>query len=253
MFSLEGKTGLVVGTANEESLAAACARAFAAQGARLALTYQNARTLPYMRPVADSVSADIVMPLDVTDPVQEQALFAEIKQRWGTLDFLLHAVAFAPKADLQGRVTDCSAQGFLTAADISCHSFIRLVKAAEPLMSEGGCALTLSYIGAARAVKNYNLMGPVKAALESAVKYMAAELGPSGIRVNALSTGPVRTRAASGLKDFDELIKKSAEKAPLHHVTDPRRIGATAAFLVSEEAGDITGQVVYVDGGYSVA
>jgi enoyl-[acyl-carrier protein] reductase I len=249
---LAGKKGLVVGLANDASIAWGCSQAFYTQGAELAVTYLNEKTKDYVQPLADRLQSPIVLPLDVTQSGQQAALFKAIAAKWGRLDFLLHSIAFAPKSDLQGRVTDCSREGFMTAMDISCHSLIRLAKSAEQLMTGGGSILTLSYYGANKVVTNYNLMGPVKAALESAVRYLAAELGPAQIRVNALSPGPVKTRAASGLKDFDELMQKAADTAPLGQIVTVEQIGQMAAFLVSDHARQVTGQIIYVDAGYNI-
>lgn len=249
---LNGKKGLVVGMANDQSIAWGCARAFRDQGAELALTYQNEKAESYVRPLAEQLDAPIIMPLDVREEEQQNALFKTIEEKWGRLDFLVHSIAFAPKDDLHGRVTDCSLKGFQTAMDISCHSLIRLVKAAEPLMQGGGAVLTMSYYGAQRVVTNYNIMGPVKAALEAVVRYQAVELGDHGIRVNALSPGPVATRAASGLKDFDDLMEKAAKEAALHQLVTLDQIGEMAAFLVSDRARQVSGQVIYVDAGYNI-
>lgn len=249
---LNGKKGLVVGMANDQSIAWGCARAFRDQGAELALTYQNEKAESYVRPLAEQLDAPIIMPLDVREEEQQNALFKTIEEKWGRLDFLVHSIAFAPKDDLHGRVTDCSLKGFQTAMDISCHSLIRFVKAAEPLMQGGGAVLTMSYYGAQRVVTNYNIMGPVKAALEAVVRYQAVELGGNGIRVNALSPGPVATRAASGLKDFDDLMEKAAKEAALHQLVTLDQIGEMAAFLVSDRARQVSGQVIYVDAGYNI-
>jgi enoyl-[acyl-carrier protein] reductase I len=249
---MKDKKGLIVGVANENSIAWGCAQALHAAGAELALTYQNEKTKPHTEPLARELTAPIFMPLDVTNPEQSAALFAEIKERWGKLDFLLHSVAFAPKTDLQGRVTDSSSAGFLTAMDISCHSLIRLVKAAEPLMTDGGSILTMSYYGSEKVIPNYGIMGPVKAALEASVRYLAVELGPKMIRVNALSPGPIKTRAASGLTHFDLLLEKAANEAPLNQLVTIGQLGEAATFLLSDKARNITGQVVYVDNGYNI-
>ena len=208
MNILEGKRGLVVGIANEHSIAAGCAKAFAQAGAKIALTYLNEKSKPYVLPVATAVNAEMILPLDVQDDDQLDAVFKEIESKWGSLDFILHSIAYCPQDDLHGRVTDCSREGFAQAMDISCHSFIRMARKAEPLMKNGGCLLTVSYYGAEKVVEHYNIMGPVKAALESSVRYLAAELGPAGIRVNALSPGPLQTRAASGIASFDKLINE---------------------------------------------
>lgn len=244
--------GLIVGLANDQSLAWGCARALKAAGGELAVTYQNEKAQRHVTPLAETLGATILMPLDVRDERQMAALFETVAARWGRLDFLLHSIAFAPKADLHGRVTDSSAEGFATAMDISCHSLIRLARHAEPLMAAGGSILTMSFYGAEKVVPGYGIMGPVKAALEASVRYLAAELGPQGIRVNALSTGPVKTRAASGLSHFDALIEKASEHAPLHQLVTIEQIGEAAAFLLSDKARYISGQTIYVDAGYSV-
>jgi enoyl-[acyl-carrier protein] reductase I len=249
---LKGKKGLLVGIANEHSIAWGCARAFHEAGAELAITYLNEKAEPYVRPLAESVKAPIIVPLDVTNDEEMKGLFELIGNQWGRLDFLLHAIAFAPKEDLHGRVTDCSKEGFLTAMDISCHSFARLAKLAEPLMSEGGCLLTTTYYGGEKVVEHYGVMGPVKAALEGMVKYMAAELGEKKIRVNALSPGPVATRAAGGIANFDKLLEEAREQSPQHELICTDCVGAYARFLVSDEARLVTGSTVYIDAGFNI-
>jgi enoyl-[acyl-carrier protein] reductase I len=246
------KKGLIVGIANEHSLAYGCARHFRAAGAELAITYLNDKAESYVRPLAESLGSEIVMPCDVTVPSQLEAVFAEIERRWGRLDFFLHSIAYARAEDLHGRIIDCSADGFALAMQISVHSFLRMAKLAEPLMTSGGCLLAMSYYGADKAVAHYNVMGPVKAALEASVRYMAVELGPKHVRVNALSPGPVATRAASGIEHFDELLERAAKAAPEHMRIKIDDVGALAAFLVSDEAKAITGNIAYVDAGYHV-
>lgn len=250
--ALAGKKGLVVGIANEHSIAWGCARFFHDAGAELAITYLNEKAEAYVRPLAERVKAPIIVKLDVTDDAQMRGLFEQICNRWGKLDFLLHAIAFAPKEDLQGRVTDCSREGFLTAMDISCHSFIRMARMAEPLMKDGGCLLTLSYYGAQKVVEHYNMMGPVKAALEASVRELASELGKKNIRVNALSPGPVATRAASGIAHFDDLLDIARTKSPAQELICTDCVGAYARFLVSDEARLVTGSVAYVDAGFNI-
>ncbi|GAA0300225.1 enoyl-ACP reductase FabI [Rhodovulum strictum] len=252
MFSLEGQTALVVGVANENSIAWGCARALRAQGARLAMTWLNDRAEPHVRPLAEELGAEIMAPLDVREAAQMDALFAEIAARWGRLDTVLHSIAFCPRDDLHGRVIDCSAEGFALAMDISVHSFLRMIRRAEPLMPDGGTCITVSFQGASRVVEHYNIMGPVKAALESAVRYAAAELGPKGISVHALSPGPLATRAASGIAEFDEFLDAAARRAPTHHLTSIDEVGAYCAFLASREAANVTGGVHPIDGGYSI-
>jgi enoyl-[acyl-carrier protein] reductase I len=247
--NLHGKRGLVVGIANDASIAAGCARAFAAAGASLAATYLNEKARRYVSPVTDSLGCELLLPCDVRIPGQLEAVFEQIRSKWGRLDFLLHAIAFAPADDLHGRVVDCSAAGFCLAMDVSCHSFLRMAHLAEPLMTDGGSLLTVTFYGSERVVANYNLMGPVKAALESAVRYTAAELGPKQIRANAISPGPISTRAASGIAHFDELLATEAAAAPEHQLVDIEDVGALAAFLVSDGARRITGTIIPVDGG----
>lgn len=252
MTALSGKKGLIVGIANEHSLAYGCARHFRAAGAELAITYRNAKTETFVVPLARDLQCEIVMPCDVMAPGQLESVFERIATQWGRLDFVQHSVAFARKADLHGRVTDCSAEGFGYAMQVSVHSFVRMAKLSEPLMTEGGCLLAMSYYGAEKAVAHYNIMGPVKAALEAAVRYMAVELGPAGIRVNALSPGPVKTRAASGIAHFDALLERAVRGAPEHRLVTPDDVGAYAAFLVSDAAKAITGNIAYVDAGFHV-
>ena len=249
---LENRVGLVVGVANARSIAAGCAAAFAREGASLALTHLDERALPHVRPVAEAVGADELLPLDVTRPEQVDAVFERIAERWGRLDFLLHSVAYCPGDDLHGRVVDCSAEGFGVAMDVSCHSFLRLARRAEPLMGAGGSLLTVSYYGAEKVVDHYNIMGPVKAALESVTQNVAAELGPQGIRANVLSPGPIATRAASGIEDFDSLMEDAREHAPERRLVTIDEVGEAAAFLASDRASGITGTISYVDGGRHV-
>jgi len=249
---LQGKKGLVVGIANDQSIAYGCAQAFRAEGAELALTYVNEKAKPYVTPLGERLGAEIFEPCDVRESGQVEALFDSIGKHWGKLDFLLHSVAFAPRDDLHGRVIDCSQEGFDMAMNVSCHSFLRMARHAEPLMAEGGVLMTMSYYGAEKVVDRYNLMGPVKAALEASVRYMATELGPQGIRVYALSPGPVPTRAASGIDRFDELMEAAAARAPRHALVTIDQVGALAAFLASDKATGMTGNVVYVDNGYNI-
>ncbi|HMN38788.1 MAG TPA: enoyl-ACP reductase FabI [Hyphomicrobium sp.] len=249
---LAGKVGLVAGVANEHSIAAGCARAFRAAGAELALTYLNDRAKPFVTPLAAAVDASVLLPLDVEAEGSLESVFAGIKAKWGRLDFLLHSIAFCPREDLHGRVTDCSRAGFARAMDVSVHSFIRMARLAEPLMPNGGCLLTVSYYGAEKVVDHYNAMGPVKAALEASVRYLAAELGPEGIRVNAISPGPLKTRAASGIDNFDALIDEARTRAPEHRLVSIDDVGAMAAGLVSDLAPNVTGNIAYVDAGYHV-
>ena len=249
LVDLRGKRGLIVGIANEQSIAAGCAEAFSCCGARLAATYLNEKAKGWVEPVADRLGAEWLAPCDVREPGQLEALFDQVRDRWGGLDFLLHSIAFAPRDDLHGRVVDSSAEGFGIAMDVSCHSFLRMAKLAEPLMAQGGCLLCVTFYGSERVVENYNLMGPVKAALESATRYIAAELGPQGIRAHAISPGPIATRAASGIARFDELLERAAAQTPVGQLVTIEDVGGLAAFLVSDAASRITGTVIPVDGG----
>ena len=247
--SLAGKKGVVLGIANEHSIAYGCARAFKDLGADLAVSYLNDKAKPYVEPLAQELEADLFLPLDVREQGSLEAFFDAVGRKWGKIDFALHSIAFAPRDDLHGRVTDCSREGFAMAMDVSCHSFIRMAKLAEPLMPDGGALFTMSYYGAEKVVENYNLMGPVKAALESAVRYMAHELGPKGIRVHAISPGPVMTRAASGIDRFDELINRATESAPAHRLASIEDVGNTTAYLATDAAKLMTGDTIYIDGG----
>ncbi|KAB0269131.1 enoyl-ACP reductase FabI [Microvirga brassicacearum] len=249
---LQGKRALVIGIANEHSIAYGCARVFRELGADLAVTYLNEKAKPYVEPLAKELGASILAPCDVGCHGDLEAVFQQIRETWGSLDIALHSIAFAPKEDLQGRLLDSSDEGFKVAMDISCHSFIRMARLAAPLMSEGGTLLAMSYHGANKVVPNYNLMGPVKAALESAVRYLAYELGDQHIRVHAISPGPLKTRAASGLKDFDVLLSEAVERAPIGELVDIEDVGLTAAFLTTPFARRLTGMTTYVDGGLSI-
>lgn len=246
---LSGRKGLVIGVANAQSIAWGCARLMRAQGAELAITYLNDRAEPFVRPLAESLGSPVIMPCDVEKPGELEAVFEAVERRWGRLDFALHAVANAPKEDLHGRVVDSSAAGFARAMDVSCHSFIRMAKLAEPLMKDGGTLLTTSYYGAQKVVGHYGIMGPVKAALEAAVRALAVELGPQGIRVHALSPGPILTRAASGIEHFDDLLAQAVQSAPQHRAVTIDEVGAVATGLVSDWARGMTGNVVFIDGG----
>lgn len=249
---LKGKKALVTGIANDQSIAWGCAKAFRAFGADVAVTYLNDKSKPYVEPLAKEIKAPIFMPLDLQHEGQLEAVFDEVEKKWGRLDLCLHSIAFVPKADLQGRVVDCSKDGFLKAMEISCWSFIRMAKLAEPLMKDGGTLFTMTYYGSQMVVENYNVMGPVKAALESATRYMAAELGPKGIRVHAISPGPLKTRAASGISEFDKLLQKAQSKAPSRSLVSIDDVGVAVAFLGMNGAKLITGETLYIDGGYHI-
>jgi enoyl-[acyl-carrier protein] reductase I len=251
-FSLEGKKGLVIGIANEHSIAYGCARAFRTLGADLAITYLNEKARPYVEPLADGVGAEVFLPCDVMVEGELESVFAAVRERWGRLDFAVHCIAFAPREDLQGRLVDSSAEGFGLAVNISAHSFLRMARLAEPLMAEGGSLFAMTFYGAEKVLPTYNLMGPIKAALESAVRYTAAELGPKGIRAYALSPGPLLTRAASGLKGFDGLMETAQQRAPLRRLAEIDDVGAVAAMLATRTGAMLTGQTIYVDGGFHI-
>ncbi len=250
--SLHEMKGLIIGIANADSIAYGCARVMRDLGAELAVTYLNDKAEQYVRPLAEALHCPIITRCDVEKTGELEAVFEQIAKRWGRLDFLLHSIAYAPKEVLCGRVTDCPAAGFSRAMDVSVHSFIRMAKLSEPLMTKGGCLLTVSYHGAREVVRQYGVMGPVKAALEAVVRYLAAELGEKGIRVHALSPGPLKTRAASGIPEFDALLELAAKKAPLHHLITIDDVGRVAALLVSDGARSLTGDIIYVDAGYHV-
>jgi enoyl-[acyl-carrier protein] reductase I len=252
LTSLQGKRGLVVGMANEHSIATGCARAFHEAGAELAITWLNEKARLYVEPLARQFEASIMLPLDVEHTGELESVFDAIGARWGCLDFLLHAIAFAPKSDLQGRVVDSSSIGFARAMDISCHSFARMARLAEPLMQQGGSLMTMSYVGAEEVIADYGLMGPVKAALEASVRYLAAELGPEAIRVNAVSPGPLATRAAAGIPHFDTLLAQAAQRAPLRRLVEIGEVAALCAFLAGDGARAMTGNTLYVDAGYHI-
>jgi enoyl-[acyl-carrier protein] reductase I len=249
---LQGKKALVVGVANDSSIAYGCAKAFREVGADVAITYLNEKSRPYVEPLAKELEAPIFLPLDVSVPGQLEAVFDAVDKTWGRLDVLVHSIAFAPKEDLQGGLLNCSAEGFSKAMDVSCHSFVRMAKLAAPLMTDGGTMFAMSYYGANKVVANYNVMGPVKAALEACCRYLAFELGGQNIRVHAISPGPLKTRAASGLKDFETLLTEAAQRAPLGELVDIMDVGYTCAFLATPVAKRLSGSTLYVDGGVNI-
>jgi enoyl-[acyl-carrier protein] reductase I len=249
---LAGKKGLIVGIANDQSIAWGCAKAFRALGAELAITYLNEKARKFVEPLGKELESSIIMPLDVTVPGQMEAVFERIERDWGHLDFLVHSIAFSPKSALHGRVVDVPRDGFLTTMEVSCWTFIRMGHLAEPLMKNGGTLFTMTYYGSQMVVKNYNIMGVAKAALECAVRYMAAELGPKGIRVHAISPGPLATRAASGIPEFDELLDRAQATAPARSLVSIDDVGVATAFLAHDAARLITGTTLYIDGGYHI-
>ena len=256
VFSLHGKKGLILGIANAQSIAFGCARAAIASGAVLAVNYQNEKSLPFVRaavePWIKSAAVDIFEPCDLLRCDQIDRLFDDISRRWGRLDFVIHSVAFAPQIDLHGRVLDCSRDGFLTAMDVSCYSLVKIAKMAEPLMTDGGSIVTMSYYGGEKVVPEYNLMGPVKAALDAVVRELASEMGGQKIRVNAIAPGPIFTRAASGIANFQNIASEAVKRSPEHRLATIDEVGGVAVFLVSEASRAITGTVTHVDAGYHI-
>src|SRR6187431_17360 len=249
---LKGAKALVVGVANDSSIAYGCAKAFRELGAELAITYLNEKARPHVEPLARELQAPLFLPLDVSVDGQLESVFDAVAKEWGGLDILVHSIAFAPKEDLQGGLLNCSAAGFAKAMDVSCHSFVRMAKLAAPLMKNGGTMMAMSYYGANKVVPTYSVMGPVKAALEACCRYLAFELGPQRIRVHPISAGPLKTRAASGLKDFELLLNEAVERSPLHELVDIDDVGFACAYLATDFAKRITGGTIYVDGGANI-
>lgn len=254
IIDLRGKVGLITGIANEKSISTGVAEACVQGGAQLIVTYQNEKTRAFIEPVVHRLGVEDVLLLDVTRPESMDAVFAEIDHRHGKLDFAIHSMAFAKRDDLHGRVVDTSADGFALAMDVSTHSFVRLAHKAEPLMKKagGGALVTMTYLGSEKVIPNYGVMGLCKAALEAATRYLAAELGDHGIRVNAVSPGPLMTRAASGIAGFDSLMAAAVERSPMHRLVTPEDVGALTAFLVSDAGRLISGGVHFVDAGYNI-
>jgi enoyl-[acyl-carrier protein] reductase I len=249
---LEGKTGLVVGVANKHSIAWAIAQSAAGQGARLMFNYQNERLKENVEELVATMPGAKAFPCDVGDDAQISALMQHVQKEVGTLDFLIHSVAFAPREELTGQFVNTTRQGFATALDVSAYSLVAVTKAALPLMTNGGSVVTLTYLGAERVVQHYNVMGVAKAALESTVRYLAHDLGPKNIRVNAISAGPIKTLAARGVSGISKMVDHHKEFAPLRRTTEQGEVGDTALFLISPLGRGITGEVIYVDGGYHI-
>ncbi len=246
---LAGKKAVVLGIANEDSIAFGCAKAFRLLGADLAVSWLNEKARRFVKPLAQELGACLTGSVDVSIPGQLEAMFDQVRPQWRRLDILVHSIAFAPKEDLQGGLLNCSAEGFAKTMDVSCHSFVRMAKLAAPLMTEGGAMFAMSDYGANRVVPNYNVVGPVKAVLEATCRSVAYELGPREIRVHAISPGPLKTRAASGLKDFELMLNEAAHKAPLGDLVDIMDVGFTCAYLATPFARRMTGELIYVDGG----
>ena len=249
---MTGKRGLIMGVANDKSIAWGIAQACAEQGAEMAFTYQGDALKKRVDPLAASVGSDIVLPCDVTDTDSVDAVFAELEAKWGKLDFMLHAIAYADKAELKGRYVDTSAENFAMSMNISCYSFTALAQRAEKLMTDGGSMLTLTYYGAEKVMPHYNVMGVAKAALEASVRYMAEDLGKDGIRVNAISAGPIKTLAASGIGDFRYIMKWNEYNSPLRRNVTIDDVGGSALYLLSDLSSGTTGENLHVDAGYHV-
>ena len=254
IINLEGKVGLITGIANEKSISTGVAEACIEAGAKIIITYQNEKTLAFIEPIVSRLGVEDVMLLDVTKPEIVDDVFSQIDAKYGKLDFAIHSMTGAKRDDLHGRVVDTSADGFALAMDVSTHSFVRLARKAEPLLEKagGGSLITMTYLGSEKVITNYGMMGLCKAALEAATRYMAAELGPKGIRVNAVSPGPLMTRAASGIAGFDGLMAAAVDRSPLHRLVTPEDIGALVSFLVSDAGRNMTGGVHFVDAGYNI-
>ena len=249
----EGKRVLVFGVANDRSIAWGIAQSMHEHGARLAFTYAGEAFEKRVRPLAESVGSDLIMPCDVTDEAEVDAVFKAVEQQWGGLDVLVHSVAYANREDLDGRFLDTSREGFAKALEVSAYSLVSLSRRAAPmLVASQGNVITLSYYGSQKVVTNYNVMGVAKAALEACVRYLAADLGPEGVRVNAISAGPIKTLAASGVKGFKGLLGLAEERVPLHRNITKEDVGRAAVFLCSDLASGVTGEVIYVDSGYHI-
>ena len=252
MTDFKDKKVAVFGVANERSIAWGIAEAMHKQGAQLAFSYAGEVLEKRVRPLAESVNSDLVISCDVTKEDQVESAFKEIASKWGSIDVLVHAIAFANREDLEGRFVDTSRAGFLTAMDISAYSLVALARGAAPLMTNGGSIVTLSYYGAEKVVPSYNVMGVAKAALEASVRYLAADLGPQNIRVNAISAGPIKTLAASGIKGFKGMLHVVEERAPLRRNVTQNDVGNAALFLCSDLGAGVTGEVMHVDAGYNI-
>jgi len=252
MGLMDGKRGIIFGVANDMSIAWGIAQQLHAAGATLAFTYLNESLERRVRPLAESLGSELILPCDVASDEQIERTFASVQQAWGKLDFLVHSVAFANREDLKQPFTRTSREGFQLALDISAYSLVAMTRHAAPLMTEGGSILTMSYLGAERAVPGYNVMGVAKAALEASVRYLAAELGESKIRVNAISAGPIRTLAASAVGDFKSKIKLMDDFAPLRRTVTQEEVGKSALYFLSDLASGVTGEIHYVDGGFNI-
>jgi enoyl-[acyl-carrier protein] reductase I len=252
MAMMEGKRVLIFGVANDHSIAWAMAERFKREGAELALTYVNEAIEKRVRPLAESIEVPLVLPCDVTSDESIDSLFAALRERWGRLDVVVHAVAFALRDELKGRFVETSRAGFQTALDVSTYSLVAIARAAEPLLAAGGSLLTLTYFGAEKVIPHYNVMGVAKAALEACVRYLAVDLGPQGIRVNAISAGPLRTLSSAGITGFKAMLHHHQERAPLQRSVTADEVASAALYLCSELGSGVTGEVLHVDAGYNI-
>lgn len=252
MGLMEGKRGIIFGVANDLSIAWGIAQQLHKEGAELAFTYLNESLERRVRPLAESLGSEVILPCDVCNDEEIEATFAALKEKWGKIDFVVHAVAFANREDLKHGYSQTSREGFQLALDISAYSLVAMTRYAVPLMNEGGSIVAMTYLGAERVIPNYNVMGVAKAALEASVRYLAAELGEQAIRVNAISAGPIKTLAASGIANFREKLKLMDERAPLKRCVSQEEVGKSALYLLSDLASGVTGEIHYVDGGYNI-
>ena len=250
---MKGKRGVILGLANDKSIAWGIAQQLSAAGAELAFTFLNEALEKRVRPLAESLGSKIILPCDVQNEEEINAVFDELKQQWGQVDFVVHAIAFANREDLKQPFSQTSRDGFRLALDISAYSLISVTRAALPVMAEGGSIITMTYLGSVRSVPEYNVMGVAKAALESSVRYLAAELGEKGIRVNAVSAGPIKTLAASGIANFKEKLRRAEELAPIKRLVTIDDVGKATLYLLSDLACGVTGEIHYVDGGFNIA
>ncbi|WP_020675429.1 enoyl-ACP reductase FabI [Geopsychrobacter electrodiphilus] len=253
MGLMTGKRGIIFGLANDKSIAWGIAQQLKEAGAEIAYTYLNEALEKRVRPLATSLGANIILPCDVQDEAQLQAVFTELEKQWGKIDFVVHAVAFANREDLKNPFSQTSRAGFQLALDVSAYSLVSMTRAALPIMNEGGSIITMSYLGSMRAIPGYNIMGVAKAALEASVRYLAAELGQRGIRVNAISAGPIKTLAASGVANFNDKLRVMESRAPLKRTITQEEVGKATLYLLSDLASGVTGEIHYVDGGFSIA
>lgn len=253
MGLMDGKRGVIFGVANDKSIAWGVAQQLKEAGAELAFTYLNEQLEKRVRPLAESLDSKIILPCDVASDDEIQSVFDELEKEWGTIDFVVHAVAFANRDDLKNSFTQTSREGFALAMDISAYSLVAMTRSALPLMSEGGSVITMSYLGAVQAVPGYNVMGVAKAALEASVRYLAAELGEKNVRVNAVSAGPIKTLAASGVGNFKEKLRVMEQRSPMRRVITQEEVGKASLYLLSDLASGVTGEIHYVDAGFNIS